>query len=470
MNDLGGIDFGQYQSWEQIKAPTGATYYVVPGTGFVYDPFLSGVKGRPVLWTNPSPAVKEKEDAKKFQEEQGSIGHQLIPVAGSTLGTVGGAYAINALTTPSSAAPVVAGSAPAETSAAGEAFAGGAAAGGGGATSAGATAGSQAAWNAGADAFSAGSGAGAAGAAPSAPVVVGGGSTAGGEAGALAGSLGVAAGAGAVGAFYGPSYAKYGSKIASGKADSDDWFKSALLSNLLTAWIVPVMDYLHINTATGKDTDQLRRDIVRKHLKDNGILDDKYNITYSDGSSFDFGKDGKDAQYNIDFKSGNVNDDAVSAASALAAIVSAGDPKLTSDFAGEYYNATKGPNQQQKLIETFQKHGFGFQDAAKAIEALSIGDKPKIDAATRDNMLVSLSRLYGEGTFKGQAAGAPGTFGTNFVNGTQPIPMDREGGRNAALGQQLAARINASGGQRVSPGVYKDAKTGQTYLSKDGRR
>lgn len=104
-----GIDFSQYQKWEKIVAPTGAVYYVVPGTGYVYDPFLSAAKGRPVLWTNPKPTVDEKEQAeaekKELMDQQKYVSSptgQLVPVVGAALGTVGGAYAINKFIGPSS--------------------------------------------------------------------------------------------------------------------------------------------------------------------------------------------------------------------------------------------------------------------------------------------------------------------------------------------------------------------------------
>ncbi|CAB4151416.1 hypothetical protein UFOVP591_16 [uncultured Caudovirales phage] len=96
--DAAGIDYSQYGSWKQIKAPTGAIYYIVPGTGYVYDPFLSAQKGRPVLWTNPQPSIderdtakKQEEDARKAAEAANSPIGQLAPVAG----TVGGLYLAN---------------------------------------------------------------------------------------------------------------------------------------------------------------------------------------------------------------------------------------------------------------------------------------------------------------------------------------------------------------------------------------
>lgn len=111
MAETAGTDYSQYANWKTITAPTGATYYIVPGTGYVYDPFLSSVRGRPVLFTNPTPQVEEmdrkkakEEKAIKAAEKASSPMGQLLPVAG----TVGGLYAakkaMNWLDAPASAA------------------------------------------------------------------------------------------------------------------------------------------------------------------------------------------------------------------------------------------------------------------------------------------------------------------------------------------------------------------------------
>lgn len=97
-----GIDYNQYGSWEQVQAPTGQIYYKVPGSGYVYDPFLSAIKGRPVLWTNPEPQVAEKQKqedriraAEERAEYQASPEGQIVPVAGGVAGTVGAAYLVD---------------------------------------------------------------------------------------------------------------------------------------------------------------------------------------------------------------------------------------------------------------------------------------------------------------------------------------------------------------------------------------
>ncbi len=105
---LSNYDYSKYPTWEQVKTPSGATYYVVPGTAFVYDPFLSQQKGKPVLWQNPKPQQDERAKAEKAAKDAASPLNQLLPVAGSTAGVVGANYLINALNPATSAATTAA--------------------------------------------------------------------------------------------------------------------------------------------------------------------------------------------------------------------------------------------------------------------------------------------------------------------------------------------------------------------------
>ena len=99
-----GMDFSQYATWNKVTTPSGGTYYAVPGSSFVYDPFMSMLKGRPVLWRNPTPQLQAEAEAKEQQEKLAkaqadamSPAGQLLPIAGGTAGTIGAAYAIDAL-------------------------------------------------------------------------------------------------------------------------------------------------------------------------------------------------------------------------------------------------------------------------------------------------------------------------------------------------------------------------------------
>ena len=101
--------YANYQQWEVVTTPSGGTYYKVPGTSFVYDPFTSGIKGKPVLFRNPQPeldkeaaaqsehdkevALRDKQVAAQLQAA--SPAGQVLPIAGTVAGTVGAGWAMN---------------------------------------------------------------------------------------------------------------------------------------------------------------------------------------------------------------------------------------------------------------------------------------------------------------------------------------------------------------------------------------
>lgn len=106
-NELAGVDFSRYKEWPVVRTPSGGIYYAVPNSAFVYDPFLSQAKGKPVLYRNPTPdleAQQQAEDERQaqldLQKQQGSPLNQILPVAAGTAGVVGGKYAIDAMTGP----------------------------------------------------------------------------------------------------------------------------------------------------------------------------------------------------------------------------------------------------------------------------------------------------------------------------------------------------------------------------------
>ena len=98
MADIAGVDFSQYPTWEKITTPSGGTYYVVPGSPWVYDPVTSGMRGRPILWKNPKEAIEARKKQEDLADQaafaQSPVG-QAIPALAGTAGTVGGALLIN---------------------------------------------------------------------------------------------------------------------------------------------------------------------------------------------------------------------------------------------------------------------------------------------------------------------------------------------------------------------------------------
>jgi gas vesicle protein len=123
-----GYDYSQYQTWQVVKTPGGGTYYRVPNTPFVYDPFLSQTKGRPVLWQNPQPGLDSEAEAKaekerqiKLQEQQLSPMSQVLPMATTAAGAVAAPWLLNQLGVTSTGAslPATVGTGAAQTAAPG---------------------------------------------------------------------------------------------------------------------------------------------------------------------------------------------------------------------------------------------------------------------------------------------------------------------------------------------------------------
>jgi len=86
-----GVDYSNYSGWQKVTTNRGGVYYAIPGTSLVYDPFTSQAKGYPVVWLNPSPEQSAIEKAKQAATPLG----QAKALAGTVLGTVGGAAGIN---------------------------------------------------------------------------------------------------------------------------------------------------------------------------------------------------------------------------------------------------------------------------------------------------------------------------------------------------------------------------------------
>lgn len=204
--------------------------------------------------------------------------------------------------------------------------------------------------------------------------------------------LGTALGGGAVAAYYGPSYQKYLKALSKGP-NADEAVKSAALSNPMTAWAVPLADFAGIKIKTGKHKDQLARDQVRSYMKEKGLIDDKYNLTNADQSLFDIGRDGGDPQYNVDFTRSGIGE-TVGRANSIATLLTGGDAKLTSDFAGYLTNAaTSSGDPNANLRGYLDKMGMNQRGAYDAIEALKLGTQKQAELQN------GINQIYGNTGF-----------------------------------------------------------------------
>ena len=146
-------------------------------------------------------------------------------------------------------------------------------------------------------------------------------------------------------------------------------------------------------TGSGKGEDQVARDKVRAALQSAGMLDDKYNLTLADESKFDIGADGSIQNYNVDFEKEGVGD-IVAAANPLAALVTGGDPKLKSDFAGYFTNAAMSSGESLENIKKFYADA-GF-DHAKAYAGINkLAEEGKLSREEADAYLNGLDSLFG---------------------------------------------------------------------------
>lgn len=142
---------------------------------------------------------------------------------------------------------------------------------------------------------------------------------------------------------------------------------------------------------SGKDRDQIQRDKVRDWLRENKMIDENYNLELL-GAKFDVGRDGDQPYYNVGYD-GSENFDpndpkwaekidehgaVIGAVNPIAAIMSGGDPMLTSSWAGYFTNAVIQTDDQDAAIkELWAKTGMTREIALEAVDALDIDEETK---------------------------------------------------------------------------------------------
>jgi len=138
--------------------------------------------------------------------------------------------------------------------------------------------------------------------------------------------------------------------------------------------------------SAGKHRDQIARDQVRELLQRSGIIDAGYGLPLADGSRYDIGRDGgfqlrsQDGStrraFEVDF-SHPLAREVVGLANPLAALLSGGDRKIQSDFAGYFTNATlsnartfeEAAANMRAILAAFRLH------PAEVIPALEVADR-----------------------------------------------------------------------------------------------
>lgn len=142
----------------------------------------------------------------------------------------------------------------------------------------------------------------------------------------------------------------------------------------------------------GKDEDQMRRDAVRKMMKESGFVDENYNLSLANGLKFDIGQDGTKNLYNVDLSTPEAERD-LKLVAPLAQILTGGDKKLGSDFSGYFTNAIRsGGDVLANAKEMYSKAGINSWDQARAVlnELKTAGKLSDQEVAVYDQGLANI--------------------------------------------------------------------------------
>lgn len=151
----------------------------------------------------------------------------------------------------------------------------------------------------------------------------------------------------------------------------------------------------------GKGKDQLARDAVRKNLLESGFVDDKYNVALSDGSTYNIGVDGSKfgKASDVDFSKEGIGE-VVGAINPLAEILTGGDDKLRSDFAGYLTNAVSSSGDVNENVKgLYAKAGIDKTSATEALNAMA--EAGSITPEEKAAYLNGLNTIFGGGESSG---------------------------------------------------------------------
>ena len=160
-----------------------------------------------------------------------------------------------------------------------------------------------------------------------------------------------------------------GEKVLQGGADRQQNIDALMNQNIATAWINPVGKIAGVGTTgsvvsdlTGQSRhkDVYARDWVRGGLQKYGFLDEKNNLTLADGTKYSVGFDQNHTFTGADGKTQIKNSheldttnmlapSTVGMINPIAEIISAGDDKLRSDYAGMFSNAAMSNSGQSPV-------------------------------------------------------------------------------------------------------------------------
>lgn len=272
-------------------------------------------------------------------------------------------------------------------------------------------------------------------------------------------------------------------EMSSGRTSGQGAVRAAMMSNPLTSWAAPFVDKLGISS--GKHADQYQRDAMRDYLREMQFLDENYNVTNPDGSTFNMGLDGgarlegghlegKRHYYDVNLEDPSAVS-MIPIADTLAGIVTGGNKKLTSDMTGYLVNAaTSSGDPRANMVSYFERMGLDHATAYGQIHMMSQPQKdedgnekpPLLDKETADAYKNSLDQFFGVGAYANGAkpaagvgpAPAPGIPAAKPPTVAPPPKPQMQTSTPAPAGRPQAPALG-SGGMKPLPAPAKPGTT-----------
>lgn len=172
-------------------------------------------------------------------------------------------------------------------------------------------------------------------------------------------------------------------KVAKGLAAQPFIYSNPITAGLAIVGGDKILKHFR-NFKTGKPDDQIQRDSVRDFLAKNGYVGSDWKLQFSDGGSFDIGKDGNSKlpsldgterkYYETDSKN-PLSGQAAAAVSPIAALITNNNDRLKSDFSGYFTNAAtqdaKDPSQvKQRITDIYAQMGITKAAGLKSLADL----------------------------------------------------------------------------------------------------
>lgn len=223
---------------------------------------------------------------------------------------------------------------------------------------------------------------------------------------------------------------------------------------------------------SGKSGEQMKRDKVRKQLERLGVVNKDPNqkkdwmLNFSDGGSFDIGKDGgarltneagERRQYSdVDFSDARAGE-VVGAVNPLSAILTGGNDRLRSDFAGLYTNATlnnaaDAATINKRVQELYTQHGL---DQSKAISAIDdLQQRKSIDEATAAAYKNGINQVFA---------------GTSYTGGSKSAAPQSSSPLGSALASSVTPQPSAAPVQsQIQPSALRAMPSAQQSAAMQG--